>query len=328
MRPNLSDSLPPSLRQCRQVKVLEASLQSGRLAHAILLQGEELGEVESVALALAAALLDTTPEKVQIHPDLFTLRPAKKARQIRIGERGAEEPNTMRRLLREVAQSSNQGGRKVAMVYEADRMNNATANAFLKTLEEPPADTTLLLLTTRPYALLDTIRSRCFNFRLPSRRTTIEHEEWLQWTQRYRQWLGLLLSGATDATARADAVLAAYGLVTGFTRILDQTSEEAWKVEAASLPDSVDADEKDALEVGIRKGIRNRLWAEIELATRMFAIEASQHHPFPSFALVRAVDELELLGGLLEVNLKEDVALEHFFLRSLRIWSQAREAVA
>ena len=40
--------------------------------------------------------------------------------------------------------------RKVGIIYEADRMNEATSNAFLKTLEEPPGLTTLLLLTTRP----------------------------------------------------------------------------------------------------------------------------------------------------------------------------------
>ena len=57
---------------------------------------------------------------------------------------------------------------KVAIIHEVDRMNTAAANVFLKTLEEPPANTTLLLLTTRPYALLPTIRSRVLHFRFPS----------------------------------------------------------------------------------------------------------------------------------------------------------------
>lgn len=324
---SLSESLPPSLRSSRPVQVLEASFATGRLAHAILLRGERLDAVEEVALALAGALLEA-PGKALSHPDLFTLRPAKKARQIRIGERGAEEPNTMRKLLRDISQSSNQGGRKVAIVYEADRMNTATANAFLKTLEEPPRDTTLLLLTTRPYALLDTIRSRCFNFRLPSLRQTVDEPVWIDWTFRYRAWLNNLLSLPSTAAARADAVIGAYGLIVSFLNILEQVTSAAWDQEQVRLPESMDDDERDAHEVGVRKSLRNRLWAEIELTTRQFAIEASQTFPFPAAALARSVEELEGLAGLLEVNLKEDAALEHFFLRSLRIWSQARDQAA
>lgn len=322
---SLSESLPAALRECRPVQVLDASFRNGRLAHAILLQGERLDAIEEVALALARALLETPGDPLQ-HPDLFTLRPAKKARQIRIGERGAEEPNTMRHLLRNLAQSSNQGGRKVAIIYEADRMNNATANAFLKTLEEPPRDTTLLLLTTRPYALLDTIRSRCFNFRLPSLRQSINDESWTAWSARYHQWLTGLLSAESHAAARAEAVIGAYGLIARFLQILQTVSDAAWQLEKERLPESMDDDEKAAHEVGLRKGIRNRLFAEIELATRQFAIEISHQMPYPSLAFARAVGELEEIVELLEVNLKEDVALECFLLRSLRVWSQAKEA--
>jgi len=323
----LSEHLPAALRQSRPVQVLEASFASGRLAHAILLRGERLEALEEVALALAGALLNA-PGRALSHPDLFTLRPAKKARQIRIGERGAEEPNTMRRLLRDLSQSSNQGGRKVAIVYEADRMNTATANAFLKTLEEPPRDTTLLLLTTRPYALLDTIRSRCFNFRLPSSRQSIGNASWADWSTRYHRWLKNLLSLESGAGARANAVMGAYGLVATFLSVLQEVSDSAWQAEQARLPESMESDEREAQEVGVRKSVRNQLWAEIELTTRLFAIEISHHAPYPSLALARAIEELEALAGLLEVNLKEDAALEHFFLRSLRIWSQAREQAA
>ena len=66
-----------------------------------------------------------------------------------------------RELIAKVQVSAAVAPRKVAILHEVDRMNTAAANVFLKTLEEPPANTTLLLLTTRPYALLPTIRSRC-----------------------------------------------------------------------------------------------------------------------------------------------------------------------
>src|SRR3989440_12751287 len=54
-----------------------------------------------------------------------------------------------------------EGGRKVAFVVEADRLPPQAANAFLKTLEEPPANSLLLLLSALPEALPDTIVSRC-----------------------------------------------------------------------------------------------------------------------------------------------------------------------
>lgn len=325
----LTDHLPEELRGCRPVQVLEASLAAGRLAHGILLQGERLEAVEEVAYAVASVLLETKGD-VRHHPDLFTLRPAKKARQIRIGERGAEEPNTMRRLLRDLSQSSNQGGRKVALVFEADRMNKATANAFLKTLEEPPRDTTMLLLTTRPYALLDTIRSRCFNFRLPVLRETLDAEAWNDWTRDYHRWMRGLLELSSGAAGRADAVIGAYGLITRFLAILGELSDAAWNDEKARLPDTLEDDELAAQEVGIRKGLRNQLFAEIELTSRQFAIDLSKELPFAGLArgLSSAVRELESISGLLEVNLKEDVALEHFFLRSLRIWTTVRAQAA
>ena len=73
----------------------------------------------------------------------------------------------MRRLIDDLQKTSNQGGHKVAIIYEAERMNKESANAFLKTLEEPPSDTILFLLTHRPYDLIDTIKSRCLTYRIP-----------------------------------------------------------------------------------------------------------------------------------------------------------------
>ena len=53
------------------------------------------------------------------------------------------------------------GRRRVYIIDEADRLNQQAANSILKVLEEPPETTLLLLITSKPYALLETIRSRC-----------------------------------------------------------------------------------------------------------------------------------------------------------------------
>ncbi len=58
------------------------------------------------------------------------------------------------------------GGRRVVIVDSADELNVNAANALLKMLEEPPARTTLLLISHQPARLLPTIRSRCRELRL------------------------------------------------------------------------------------------------------------------------------------------------------------------
>ena len=153
---------PPALSGTPTVAVIERALERRRLAHSLLLHGENHGTLALVAHAMADRLLNDPREPSQYfapkqHPDFHSLRPAGKMRQI-----GAEPT---RELIGKIQVSSTISPRKVAVIYEADRMNTAAANIFLKTLEEPTPTTTILLLTTRPYSLLATIRSRCLHFR-------------------------------------------------------------------------------------------------------------------------------------------------------------------
>ena len=318
----LSESLPELLRGTRAVEVLERSLTQNRLGHGILLHGDSLDSLEIIVRAIAAHLLNTKRDPFE-HADCFTLRPSGKARLIKVGK--TEDSNTMRKLVIDIAKSSNQGGRKVGIMIEADRMNAASANAFLKTLEEPPAGTTLFLLTTRPYDLLDTIRSRCLNFRIPATIETIQHPDWASWVVAYREWLGCLLEGPNKKTI-PHIVMGAYGLNARFQTILKAMTSEAWKIQKEALPDHVTADEKDAMEVGLSKGYRKQLFGEIEKATAGYAreVEALNKGELPTSALYRATEALERSAGLMEINFNQAAALELFFLSSLRIWSLAR----
>ncbi len=72
----------------------------------------------------------------------------------------------IRKLNRFFGLSATDGGRRVVIVDAADEMNVSAANALLKMLEEPPARTTLLLISHQPSRLLPTIRSRCRTLRL------------------------------------------------------------------------------------------------------------------------------------------------------------------
>jgi len=326
---NLSQALPEALRDSRAVEVLERSLAQNRLGHGILLHGESPDYLEEIVRAIAANLLETERDPYE-HPDCFILRPAGKARMIKIGSEsdrvGGEWPkNSMRRLVIDMQKSSNQGGRKVAIVFEADRMNVQSANAFLKTLEEPPAGTTLFLLTSRPYDLLDTIRSRCLNFRIPAGIETIAHPDWSAWTEDYHAWLNSLLQGPNKQTI-PHIMFGSYGLNARFQAILAEMTSSAWKAHKAELPDHVSSEEKDAMEAGMSRGYRKQLFGEIEKATVRFARAIESAHPgqLPVAALNRATETLEYSAGLLELNFNQAAALEMFFLKSLRIWSSAR----
>lgn len=97
------------------------------------------------------------------HPDCLFVHPLEDSRQIRIDQ--------VRELARELALTSHGGGYKAAVIAPADALNVQAANALLKTLEEPPARTLLVLVCTQPSRLPATILSRCLRLRAaaPSR---------------------------------------------------------------------------------------------------------------------------------------------------------------
>ena len=105
------------------------------------------------------------------HPDIHRLAPEKKSRIISV--------EAMRqRLIAPMEMTSYQGGWKAGVVLGADRLKAEAANAFLKTLEEPPKKTLFLLLTERPEQLLPTIISRCQRVDLPDARARLLDEPW------------------------------------------------------------------------------------------------------------------------------------------------------
>ena len=113
-----------------------------------------------MAARLAALLNKTTPEKVlrAQAPDVFVTEPASRSRKIVVDQiRGLERALQLR---------SAGNHKKIGIIRDADRMQTQAANAFLKTLEEPPQNSLLLLLTALPEALPETIVSRCLSLPL------------------------------------------------------------------------------------------------------------------------------------------------------------------
>lgn len=149
---------------------LRRLLETDRLPHALLFSGPEGVGKRRTAEALAATLLCSSPAAGHpcgtcescrafsrgIHPDFFFVVPeavGKGARSIRI--------EAMRALGSALARPPELAPRQVALIDDAQRMNEAAANSFLKTLEEPTGDVVFLLVTGMRAALLDTIVSRC-----------------------------------------------------------------------------------------------------------------------------------------------------------------------
>jgi len=161
----------------RAVTILQRAIANGTLAHAYLFAGEPGIGKRMTALALAAALncassgpdggCGSCPSCRRIeagsHPDVHLLVPD--GNEIKIDQ--------VRQAQADLSLKAFEGARKVMIVDDAADMNAAAANAFLKTLEEPPGDSLIILVTARPQGLLDTIRSRCqaIAFQPLSRRT-------------------------------------------------------------------------------------------------------------------------------------------------------------
>lgn len=317
---------PPALDGTPTVTVIERAINRQRLAHSLLLHGENLGTLAIVAHAIADRLLNDPRHNTQNfppkqHPDFHALRPAGKKRLIDVG--------STRELIGKMQISCAISTRKVAVIYEADRMNTPAANVFLKTLEEPTPSTTILLLTTRPYALLPTIRSRCLHFRFTDSgsEALIDADEatqelWRSTRTDYAAWLQQLAAGKPDKRTIADQVMGVYGLITRFNAILGAATETIWKTQQAKLPDDLDDDEQIAIETGIANGIRQKLFIEIEQATRTFAQERLlAGDDSVRRALTASIEKLEHNAGLLRVNFNESAAFEDFLLTSLRLWS-------
>jgi DNA polymerase III subunit delta' len=152
---------------------LAALVDANRLPHALLFLGPPGVGKALVAQRLAARLACTSqsppcgecPGCLQVaagsHPDLRLIgapnaggrREARTKKEIGIDQ--------ARELKRFVALRAIAAPRKLAIIDDADRLSIAAQNALLKTLEEPPGQALLILVTASPGALLTTVRSRC-----------------------------------------------------------------------------------------------------------------------------------------------------------------------
>ena len=149
----------------RPVSILKRAIQNDAVAHAYLFSGEQGIGKRLTARAFAAALncqaagpaggcgVCSSCRKAAsgTHPDVHLLSPD--GTEIKIDQ--------VRAAQSELSLKPFEGQKKVLIVDSTEAMNDASQNAFLKTLEEPPGDSLIILITAMPQSLLPTIRSRC-----------------------------------------------------------------------------------------------------------------------------------------------------------------------
>jgi DNA polymerase III subunit delta' len=148
----------------RQVRILQTMLRSGQLPHAFLFTGIQgigkrllaTGFVKALnCLALAddfcGQCLQCRKIDKQMHPDVVVVEPDKNVLKI----------EQVRELQQEIIFKPLEGKKKAVIIDQAEKMNAHAANCLLKTLEEPPEDTVIILIAQAVSDMLPTVLSRC-----------------------------------------------------------------------------------------------------------------------------------------------------------------------
>jgi DNA polymerase III subunit delta' len=324
------------------VRLLQRSLERGRLAHAYLFAGSDLARLEAVARTLAKTLncerpplrsagglpqdcCDACPTCSKVehesHPDVLYVRPESKLRVITIDQ--------MRELMQTVQLKPTHAAWKVAVIVAADRLNVQAANAFLKTLEEPPADSILILLTTDPERMLETILSRCLRLNFAGEGVRFEDPAFKAWLARFvemasaeqRSLLGryrllsVLLSRLNELKASISESLTKRSPLERFDDI-EPDLREKWEVELDAAIEAEYRRQRADVLAGLQWWLRD-VWLEtIKLGRELWAFPqlgqatgkvARRLLPEQAQENLRLMEHLQ---RLLSTNVQEALALE------------------
>ncbi len=330
----------------KALELIRGAHERGRLAHAFLISGP----TGSGKQALAARIVELVnppaadgnvslfgePEEAVVQktldelkgPQVMLVRPRSKSRQILIDE--------VRELEREMHLTAPGGRWKVGVIVDADRMRDGPANAFLKTLEEPPPQCLLLLLTANPEFLLPTIRSRCVDLVLQA----TGREDVLG--EGAMRLFAKLLSKTAKERSEKNALMmkAAFEAMLAEQKgVINERNGEAYKEEVAMYKKATDGtwlDEREkyyaalgeAEYLSVRTALVDLLIAWMGDAVRQRAGAAKLG--YPEFkeetgalaksreldSLLTGMDALQELREMFNTNASEGLAMEVSFLRA------------
>jgi DNA polymerase-3 subunit delta' len=307
---------------------LRRAHDQNRLGHAYLISGPAGSGKREVAAQVASTVNGTDPGDVFSSKarEIFLAEPESKSRRILIEQ--------IRELEHGLQMRAADGCRKVAIIAEADRLQPQAANAFLKTLEEPPANSLLLLLSALPEALPDTIVSRCISIPLTADGEEIELPERAELVELLRD----------TAREKSWSVQQAYRIGQGLQSLLGKVREEikaqtaeALKNEEARYRNSTDGawldDREDyykalteSLYIQRRAALVEVLlefWSDVLRACSKVARRdlsaakketAALAERFSAPEVLRRIQRLEELRDNLGRNIQEALAFEVAFL--------------
>ena len=307
-------------------ELLKHAHASGRMPHALLVTGAPECGTNRLALQLAALLCDAKADSLEnlMHPNCRVVRPGSKIRTITINAIRSVEPFLTLCLP--------EGETKLVIVCEADRLSDDSANSFLKTLEEPPPQTLIVLITEMPSKLLPTIRSRCIRLDIADS----SMEEHINEAQKR------FLPAVRAALANLGSDVAALALRYDFQELLAREREEisdritsAVKAEAKSISEGTDirdweAQQKDTTAAAIETEYLSRRTQMLELLTLCFgqAVLVASHAPdvkpitpeietvaqkFPVANLIARMHSVDDLRKDLNYNVQEALTLDARF---------------
>ena len=296
---------------------LRNAFQSGRPAQGYIIIGPVYQEGSELATWIGQQLIgETAAVADHAHPDMPWFEPEKKSRIIDV--------EMMReRILPMAQQSSLSGGWKVPVIVSADRMKTEAANAFLKTLEEPPPQTLFLLLADSITEMLPTIVSRCQVIHVGGSRRLAEP---------WRTEVLNLLSSIREKSAFLDTVRAE--TLCAIIEDMEERAEKAVREERKDRPVEDDAETLKALVGAKVKAWRSDLMLMLEqwmqdLVRLKVAGEAVTQLNFPEqrtalcgraerYTLARLLENLTMLEQLtvhLERNISPSQVLPYWMDR-------------
>ena len=254
------------------------------------------------------------------YPEIYKLEPASKSRTILV--------DSLRAFQNRFYMKSASGVKKIGVILEADRMQVQAQNAFLKTLEEPPPDTFLILLTTRLDGMLNTIRSRCRMVSLAANK--VHYDDVL------KSGLIQVLQKVLGKDGAGMALEAQAGVKEIFAGLKKKAQSE---IEESHIISTQEADDPQ-----LRKKFKEKLIVLVEGRYKMYReqilsmvdVWVSQNYLLVSgvdksalahseicsetwnYSLEEAQKALDLIEQLkldLNGNVNEDLAIENFFLQ-------------
>jgi len=299
---------------------------AGRLAHAYLLIGPAGSGTEWLAERMAALVLGVPPGTAAAHPDFHQVAPESKSRRIIIDQ--------MRAMEQALQMTPMRGRTKTAIIHDADRLQPQAANAFLKTLEEPPPGCHIFLLTQLPDAVLETIVSRCIAVPVQSHRPPEPGADAKNLAQALTD--ALLQTGGPDVAAAMRFTRAFQKTISSLRERVTGELDDELKRELKHYRDSAGAKWEEDRESQIKAQAESAVVQEREIllaAAGEVLAAALRSHLLPGEQcpdhirkiaaantaprLLRRLEALERTRDLLSRNVQEALALETGFLEMI-----------